>query len=214
MKGKLFCVLDYIMENKYMNNYIDKLGEDKVRELAQQEVDEYINNATVKQGTYTDSEGVTYNTTTFKNESEKLTEGTNQKRIARYREFDNGHVLHSWYEMSDDEAEEKAKQASIDDPTDIYYVAYDDIMNSSSDIRWYKGKPYSIDEVNEIRKKEKENIEIKESESLDKQTILSRIFARYPDISEEDEDYLNSLPLDGLINELKSRGWNDILNEE
>lgn len=55
---------------------------------------------------------------------------------------------------------------------------------------------------------------LKESESPDKQTILSRIFARYPDISEEDEDYLNSLPLDGLINELKNRGWNDILDEE
>lgn len=64
--------VDYIMENKYMNNYIDKLGEDKVRELAQQEVDEYINNAIVNQDVYTDSEGVSYNSITFKNESEKV----------------------------------------------------------------------------------------------------------------------------------------------
>lgn len=88
---------------------------------------------------------------------EKKTEGTAQKRIARYGEFDNGYVLHNdWREMSDEEAEELAKQASIKDPTDVYYVHYDDIMNPSSDIRWYKGKSYTIDEINEIRKKEKD----------------------------------------------------------
>ena len=88
---------------------------------------------------------------------EKKTEGTAQKRIARYREFDNGHVLHNdWREMSDEEAEGLAKQASLKDPTDVYYVHYDDIMNPSSDIRWYKGKSYTIDEINEIRKKEKD----------------------------------------------------------
>lgn len=88
---------------------------------------------------------------------EKKTEGTAQKRIARYGEFDNGHVLHNdWREMSDEEAEGLAKQASLKDPTDVYYVHYDDIMNPSSDIRWYKGKSYTIDEINEIRKKEKD----------------------------------------------------------
>lgn len=87
---------------------------------------------------------------------EKKTEGTAQKRIARYGEFDNGYVLHNdWREMSDEEAEELAKQASIKDPTDVYYVQYDDIMNPSNDIRWYKGKSYTIDEIIEIRKKEK-----------------------------------------------------------
>lgn len=87
---------------------------------------------------------------------EKKTEGTAQKRIARYGEFDNGYVLHNdWREMSDEEAEELAKQASIKDPTDVYYVQYDDIMNPSNDIRWYKGKSYTVDEIIEIRKKEK-----------------------------------------------------------
>ena len=57
--------------------------------------------------------------------------------------------------MSDEEAEELAKQASIKDPTDVYYVQYDDIMNPSNDIRWYKGKSYTVDEIIEIRKKEK-----------------------------------------------------------
>ena len=49
--------------------------------------------------------------------------------------------------------------------------------------------------------------------SLSKNEILSKVFARYPDISEEDEDYLNSLSDDDLISEIKNRGWNDILNE-
>ena len=92
----------------------------------------------------------------MKDRKEKKTEGTAQKRIARYGEFDNGYVLHNdWREMSDEEAEESAKQASIKDPTDVYYVQYDDIMNPSNDIRWYKGKSYTVDEIIEIRKKEK-----------------------------------------------------------
>lgn len=92
----------------------------------------------------------------LKTNKQKKTEGTAQKRIARYGEFDNGYVLHNdWREMSDEEAEELAKQASIKDPTDVYYVQYDDIMNPSNDIRWYKGKSYTVDEIIEIRKKEK-----------------------------------------------------------
>lgn len=69
------------------------------------------------------------------------------KRIARYREFDNGHVLHQWDEMSNEEAEEKAKQASIENPNDVYYVAYDDIMNPRSDISWYRGNQYTIEDI-------------------------------------------------------------------
>lgn len=92
----------------------------------------------------------------LKTNKQKKTEGTAQKRITRYGEFDNGYVLHNdWREMSDEEAEELAKQASIKDPTDVYYVQYDDIMNPSNDIRWYKGKSYTVDEIIEIRKKEK-----------------------------------------------------------
>ena len=87
---------------------------------------------------------------------QKLNEGTNQKRISRYREFDNGYILHSWYEMTDEEAEEQARQASIKDPTDIYYVQYDDVMNPCSDIRWYQGNQYSIEQAQEIQKKKGE----------------------------------------------------------
>lgn len=75
-------------------------------------------------------------------------EETKFKRISSYKEFDNGHVLHSdWKEMSSEDAENIAKQKSIDDPDNIYYVAYDDVMDSSSDLRWINGKSYNYSQV-------------------------------------------------------------------
>lgn len=65
------------------------------------------------------------------------------KRVARYKEFDNGHVLHSWLEdKTADEVEELARLASIKNPDDVHYVQYDDVMNSSNDIRWLNGEKY------------------------------------------------------------------------
>lgn len=65
------------------------------------------------------------------------------KRIARAEEFDNGHVIHNdWLKISDAEAEELAKQKSIEYPGSICYVQYDDIMNPSSDIQWVDGVDY------------------------------------------------------------------------
>lgn len=140
---------------------------------------------------------------------QKLNEGTKYKRISRFNEFDNGHIFHSWNEWTDEEAEEQAKQASIKDPTDVYYVQYDDVMNPNSGIYWYKGNSYSYEEVNNLRKKDKEaNWEKIKTE------LLSKIFARYPDISKEDEEYLNSLDLQSLKDEIKNRGWEDTLKED
>ena len=76
-----------------------------------------------------------------------VTGSTKLKRIARYGEFDNGNVLHDWKEMTDSEAEDLAKQMSLENPNDVYYVAYDDIMDSSSDTRWLNGQPYSFADV-------------------------------------------------------------------
>lgn len=63
-------------------------------------------------------------------------------RIAKVNEFDNGRVFHNWDKMSSDCAETLAAQASIDDPNNIYYVAYDDVMNPSSDIFWVRGESF------------------------------------------------------------------------
>ena len=74
---------------------------------------------------------------------EVIQEETKLKRIARYGEFDNGHVLFGdWKKMTSEEAEEKARQLSIEHPDDIYYVKYDDLMNPCSDYRSYKGRRY------------------------------------------------------------------------
>lgn len=77
-----------------------------------------------------------------------IKEETKFKRISSYKEFDNGHVLHNdWKEMSSEDAENIAKQKSIDDPDNIYYVAYDDVMDPSSDLRWINGKSYDYSQV-------------------------------------------------------------------
>lgn len=70
-----------------------------------------------------------------------MNEGTSKKRIACTTEFDNGYVMHNdWKEMSGDEAEELAKKKSLENPNKVFYVAYDDIMNPSSDIKWKNGE--------------------------------------------------------------------------
>lgn len=91
----------------------------------------------------------------LKTNKQKKTEGTAQKRIARYGESGGSVLRGGWKEMSNEEAENLAKEASIENPDDVFYVEYNDLMDSSSDIRWYKGKSYTVDEIIEIRKKEK-----------------------------------------------------------
>ena len=49
------------------------------------------------------------------------------------------------------------------------------------------------------------------TEGQDTHSILSKVFAQYPDIDDEDEEYLNGLPYDELVIELKNRGWDDLL---
>ena len=80
----------------------------------------------------------------FLYEDHEMTEAFNadtvKKRIAKVDEFDNGYVLLNYQTMTSDEAEEKAKQLSLKYPEDTFYVAYDDVMNPGSDIRWKNGQ--------------------------------------------------------------------------
>lgn len=63
------------------------------------------------------------------------------KRIAHVDEFDNGHVIHNdWMKLSNEAAEDEARKKSMLDPSNIYYVQYDDIMNPSSDNYWVGGE--------------------------------------------------------------------------
>ena len=70
-----------------------------------------------------------------------------QKRIARYGEFDNGNVLHGWSEMNCSEAEELAKQESLKNPNDIFYVAYNHLRDTCSNTRLINGKAYRYTDI-------------------------------------------------------------------
>ena len=136
-----------------------------------------------------------------KNNEEKLDEGTDLKRIARYNEFDNGYVLFDYKKMTDEEAEQKAKEASEKDPYDVYYVEYDDVMNPRSDLSWINGISYNIDEYNFTRSKEKDEND------------------KYPMIAKKDirfaEDLTESKELkESVISDMKKKGLYDyIVNE-
>lgn len=135
-----------------------------------------------------------------------INEGTNFKRVARYGEFDNGYVMHNWAKMSDEEAENKAKQMSIKNPDDIYYVAYDDIMDPSSDIRWIAGEPYNYSEVQmkngkpfiksvtEDRVKSTKNTKLKEDVFYDwkPNTSFAHIKKIYNDVKKRGYKYVNN----------------------
>ena len=63
-----------------------------------------------------------------------------KKRVAREGEFDNGKVLRAWNNWTSEEAEERARLMSIEHPEDVFYVAYDNVMNPMSEIRWKAGE--------------------------------------------------------------------------
>lgn len=96
-----------------------------------------------------------------------LNEGTNKKRVARYHAFDNGRILHSWYDWTEEEAQEKAKQASTKDTNSIYYVDYDDVMGDGASYGWYQGEKISWDEFDKIQNELDKNKSLTEDENND-----------------------------------------------
>ena len=82
-----------------------------------------------------------YDPAVFESVKEAFDADKVQKRIACTTEFDNGHVFHNdYFRASSAEAEERAKQTSIENPNKVFYVKYDDVMNPSSDIKWKNGE--------------------------------------------------------------------------
>lgn len=59
--------VEELVKDRYLQDYIAELGIDKVKELAAQEIEEY-NNAEILKDVHTDSEGVTYNSTRFRDD--------------------------------------------------------------------------------------------------------------------------------------------------
>lgn len=80
--------------------------------------------------------------------SRRTDDGKYLCRIARYGEFDNGHVLFGgWKKMTPSEAEDWARQTSIGHPDDAYYVKFDDIMDPTSGWIYVDGQQYSDSQV-------------------------------------------------------------------
>jgi len=104
--------------------------------------------------------------------SEEVTSGTSLKRIVKEDSADNYHVLRNWKRMTDDEAEDAAKQASLDDPEGVYYVAYDDVMNPSSEYRWKNGVKKSI-YADEDVDEEEDYIDTPEQEFTSEKTSIN-----------------------------------------
>lgn len=99
---KLDYTVDYVMSNRYLKRYIDELGEDNVKVLAAEEIEEF-NKATVKYAG-TDSEGNSYNRVIFK-ESEGV--GNNPAKEDSFEVYvdvedgDDGlHIPADWYTES------------------------------------------------------------------------------------------------------------------
>lgn len=59
--------LEYVLNNRYMQKYVDQLGQEEVTNLINNEIEEF-KNAVINKDQYTDSEGVTYNSVTFKDD--------------------------------------------------------------------------------------------------------------------------------------------------
>lgn len=94
--------VDHIVGNRYMKRYIDELGEDRVKVLAAEEIEEF-KKATIKYAG-TDSEGVSYNQVIFK-ESEGV--GSNPAKEDSFEVYvdvedgDDGlHIPTDWYTES------------------------------------------------------------------------------------------------------------------
>lgn len=91
--------------------------------------------------------------------SQSVTAGTSLKRIARLNEFDNGRVLHGdWKRMSSAEAEAQAQRLSATHPTDVYYVAYDDVMDPSSDYSYKYGRRVKVDNRAELSRMSEDEV--------------------------------------------------------
>jgi len=78
---------------------------------------------------------------------ESLCESTELKQVCRFGFPATGIPCTNWLEISDSDAEARAKKMSAENPNDIYYVRYNDVMDSSSDIRWINGKEYDASNV-------------------------------------------------------------------
>ena len=71
--------VDNILKDHYMQQYIKELGKDTVAKLIQHEIDEY-QDATIDYNSYTDSEGLSYNSVRFRDDESYKRESVDNKQ--------------------------------------------------------------------------------------------------------------------------------------
>lgn len=94
--------VDHIVGNRYMKRYIDELGEDRVKVLAAEEIEEF-KKATIKYAG-TDSEGVSYNQVIFKESEGVGSNPAKEDSFEVYVDIEDGddglHIPTDWYTES------------------------------------------------------------------------------------------------------------------
>lgn len=172
---------DYLKDGYYNQSFEDYLL-DKIEELGEEDPEEIKS--------------------TIENTPEESLYAQYSEEYDEWVEEEKEDFLRSSYledYLNEDAISDAKSKAAMDDT----YYNVDEWYNMSS-MRTYNKDLY-IEEVQNL------NQEVDEDDSLSsmsKNEITHRIFSRYPDVSEEDEDYLNSLSHDELIKEVKNRGWN------
>ena len=156
--------VDIVLNDDYMKKYIGRLGIDKVRDLVEQEVNEFKNNVVIDKDVYTDSEDVSYNSITFKNESKSY----DFSYIDDTQDYDKLKA-----ELSDDELQE------INDGVKAYdYYEGEDFDNASDYasvvgtreciIQWAEGLISTEDLIADIKSLEEDCKKIVESDVMNK----------------------------------------------
>ena len=156
--------VDIVLNDDYMKKYIGRLGIDKVSDLVEQEVNEFKNNVVIDKDVYTDSEDVSYNSITFKNESKSY----DFSYIDDTQDYDKLKA-----ELSDDELQE------INDGVKAYdYYEGEDFDNASDYasvvgtreciIQWAEGLISTEDLIADIKSLEEDCKKIVESDVMNK----------------------------------------------
>lgn len=76
----------YVMENKYMQDCINDLGRDTVKDIVNKEIADFKANATIQRGVYTDSEGVSYNSLGWKKKTEAVDKEEVQDKVEQEKQ--------------------------------------------------------------------------------------------------------------------------------
>ena len=123
------------------NMYKDVISIEELESAIEYMIDDALESYPVNESKYINEDNEEIGTIEKEALKEAFDADRVKKRIAYTTEFDNGHVFHNdYFRASSAEAEEMARQKSIENPGKVFYVQYDNVMEPCSDIMWKNGK--------------------------------------------------------------------------